>query len=65
MCIPDSEYASHALQLRQAKLSFPNVYILVGVNTDEDVSAYKANCVMSHQERLVISENVPCVIDFV
>ena len=42
---------SHALQLRQAKLSFPSVYLLVGVNSDELVKEHKANTVMSHQER--------------
>ncbi|KAH0834032.1 hypothetical protein J3R83DRAFT_11269 [Lanmaoa asiatica] len=47
----DLFHFGHALQLRQAKLSFPNVYLLVGVNTDEDVSAYKAHCVMNHPER--------------
>jgi len=43
----------HALQLRQAKLSFPHVYLLVGVNSDEDVEHYKSRCVMSHAERFV------------
>ncbi|KAF8553611.1 hypothetical protein OG21DRAFT_1584724 [Imleria badia] len=47
----DLFHFGHALQLRQAKLSFPKVYLLVGVNTDEDVAAYKARCVLTHQER--------------
>ncbi|KAN0079971.1 hypothetical protein V8E55_009537 [Tylopilus felleus] len=47
----DLFHFGHALQLRQAKLSFPNVYLLVGVNTDKDVCAYKARCVMTHAER--------------
>ncbi|KAG8215285.1 hypothetical protein J3R82DRAFT_8844 [Butyriboletus roseoflavus] len=47
----DLFHFGHALQLRQAKLSFPNVYLLAGVNTDEDVTAYKAHPVMSHPER--------------
>ena len=44
---------SHALQLRQAKLSFPSVYLLVGVNSDELVRAHKARGVMTHAERFV------------
>ncbi|KAF8130390.1 hypothetical protein EV363DRAFT_1450767 [Boletus edulis] len=47
----DLFHFGHALQLRQAKLSFPNVYLLAGVNSDEDVVAYKARCVMTHSER--------------
>lgn len=43
----------HALQLRQAKLSFSNVYLLVGINSDEDVEHHKARSVMSHTERFV------------
>ncbi|KAG6861821.1 hypothetical protein C0995_011703 [Termitomyces sp. Mi166 len=42
----------HALQLRQAKLSFPSVYLLVGVNSDELVRKHKAQGVMTHAERL-------------
>ncbi|KAG6911051.1 hypothetical protein DXG01_004565 [Tephrocybe rancida] len=44
--------ARHALQLRQAKLSFPSVYLLVGVNSDELVRAHKAQGIMTHAERL-------------
>ncbi|KAF8840336.1 hypothetical protein BDN67DRAFT_968744 [Paxillus ammoniavirescens] len=47
----DLFHFGHALQLRQAKLSFHSVHLLVGVNTDEDVHAHKAGCVMSHPER--------------
>ncbi|KAG6812237.1 hypothetical protein H0H92_003777 [Tricholoma furcatifolium] len=42
----------HALQLRQAKLSFPSVYLLVGVNSDEQVRSHKAQGIMTHAERL-------------
>jgi choline-phosphate cytidylyltransferase len=45
------EYLSHSLQLRQAKLSFPNVYLLVGVNSDEQVTQHKFKCIMGHAER--------------
>lgn len=44
---------SHALQLRQAKLSFPSVYLLVGVNSDELVRSNKAQGIMTHAERSV------------
>jgi choline-phosphate cytidylyltransferase len=42
---------SHSLQFRQAKLSFPNVFLLVGVSSDEQVQQLKFKCVMSHSER--------------
>lgn len=42
----------HALQLRQAKLSFPSVHLLVGVPNDELCKAHKARTVLSHFERL-------------
>lgn len=50
---------SHALQLRQAKLSFPSVYLLVGVNSDELVKEHKSHTVMSHQERYLDSKVIP------
>jgi choline-phosphate cytidylyltransferase len=46
-------FHSHALQLRQAKLSFPSTRLLVGVCSDELVREHKANTIMSHQERYV------------
>ncbi|KAJ7222501.1 cholinephosphate cytidylyltransferase [Mycena pura] len=43
---------AHALQLRQAKLSFPSVYLLVGVNSDEQIREHKSRGIMTHAERL-------------
>ncbi|KIM41745.1 hypothetical protein M413DRAFT_444991 [Hebeloma cylindrosporum] len=48
----DLFHFGHALQLRQAKLSFPSVYLLAGVNSDEQVWSHKARTVMTHAERL-------------
>ncbi|KAJ7058236.1 cholinephosphate cytidylyltransferase [Mycena amicta] len=48
----DLFHFGHALQLRQAKMSFPSVYLLVGVNSDEQVREHKARGIMSHAERL-------------
>jgi choline-phosphate cytidylyltransferase len=42
----------HALQLRQAKLSFPSVHLLVGICSDELCQENKARTVLSHFERL-------------
>jgi choline-phosphate cytidylyltransferase len=47
----DLFHFGHALQLRQAKLSFPNVYLLVGVCSDSLVEEHKAHCIMNHAER--------------
>ncbi|KAI0313268.1 hypothetical protein OF83DRAFT_1142216 [Amylostereum chailletii] len=47
----DLFHFGHALQLRQAKLAFPNVYLLVGVNSDELVKEHKFSCIMTHAER--------------
>ncbi|KAG6844296.1 hypothetical protein H0H87_008077 [Tephrocybe sp. NHM501043] len=48
----DLFHFGHALQLRQAKLSFPSVYLLVGVCSDELVRSHKAQGIMTHAERL-------------
>ncbi|KAL1699728.1 hypothetical protein EV121DRAFT_264891 [Schizophyllum commune] len=48
----DLFHFAHALQLRQAKLSFPRVHLLVGVCSDVLVHRYKAMTVMTHAERL-------------
>ena len=50
----DLFHFGHALQLRQAKMSFPSVYLLVGVNSDELVREYKARTVMNHAERCAL-----------
>ncbi|EIN05869.1 hypothetical protein PUNSTDRAFT_115777 [Punctularia strigosozonata HHB-11173 SS5] len=47
----DLFHFGHALQLRQAKLSFPSVYLLVGCCSDELVRQHKNPCVMNHAER--------------
>lgn len=41
----------HALQLRQAKLSFPSVTLLVGVCSDELCKEHKSRTIMTHAER--------------
>ncbi|KAG8935840.1 hypothetical protein FRC03_012850 [Tulasnella sp. 419] len=47
----DIFHFGHALQLRQAKLSFPSVHLLVGVCSDELCQEHKSRTVMSHAER--------------
>lgn len=47
----DLFHFGHALQLRQAKLSFPNVHLLVGVCSDELCANHKSAPAMTHAER--------------
>ncbi|TFY55147.1 hypothetical protein EVG20_g9427 [Dentipellis fragilis] len=47
----DLFHFGHALQLRQAKLAFPEVYLMVGVNSDKQVKEHKFSCIMNHAER--------------
>ncbi|KAK4052330.1 choline-phosphate cytidylyltransferase [Microbotryomycetes sp. JL221] len=47
----DLLHYGHMLQLRQCKLAFPNVYLLVGVCSDELVRKYKASPVLTSAER--------------
>lgn len=54
-----NETCRHALQLRQAKLSFNDVHLLVGVNSDEQVQQHKARTVMNHAERSVHLCSIP------
>jgi choline-phosphate cytidylyltransferase len=47
----DGFHAEHALRLRQAKLSFPVVYLMVGVFADELCQLYESPATLSHAER--------------
>jgi len=47
----DLFHYGHALQLRQAKLSFPSTRLLVGVCSDELTRQHKGNSIMNHRER--------------
>lgn len=47
----DLFHFGHAMQLRQAKLSFPHVHLLVGVCSDELCANSKSAPAMTHAER--------------
>ncbi|KAF8892052.1 hypothetical protein BD779DRAFT_1610243 [Infundibulicybe gibba] len=47
----DAFNAGHALQLRQAKLSFPSVYLLVGVFSDRFLKSRGVSTSIPHVER--------------
>lgn len=48
----DLFHFGHALQLRQAKLSFENVHLLVGVCSDDLCAEHKSAPAMTHAERV-------------
>ncbi|TRM65346.1 hypothetical protein BD626DRAFT_488482 [Schizophyllum amplum] len=47
----DGFNTAHALQLRQAKLAFPSVYLMVGVFSDEDCRQHGSPAASPHVER--------------
>lgn len=44
-------FLSHALQMRQAKLCFPDVHLLIGVCSDKLCASHKSLPAMTHKER--------------
>ncbi|KZS89399.1 hypothetical protein SISNIDRAFT_489355 [Sistotremastrum niveocremeum HHB9708] len=61
----DIFHFGHALQLRQAKLSFPSVHLLAGVCSDELVREHKSKCESVRHCRWVdeIVQEAPWIID--
>ena len=49
--VSDVFFPRHALQLRQAKLSFPRVHLLVGCCSDALCAQHKSAPAMTHAER--------------
>lgn len=73
MVLTDSSPSSHALQLRQAKLFFPSVHLIVGVVSSTNCAKHKNLPVLSSSERYAsvrncrwvdeVVEDAPWVID--
>ncbi|KAN0066524.1 choline-phosphate cytidylyltransferase [Thecaphora frezii] len=69
----DIFHYAHALQLRQAKLSFPNVHLIVGVVSSHSCSQHKNKPILSSAERYEcvrncrwvdeVLEDAPWIID--